>query len=379
MNLYLIFDNFGTEHINKDLIQIPRSLQRNESIDKYFVLCRDKIKEVECINPPTLIRTFNFTRTLFYLYWILKYAKSKDIINVYHLCFRSAFFILILKYIKKDLITYLRADINNSTHSLAIAENIGKTYIDIFCHPRSNVVKLVFAKLTLKFTDIISVENKSIYRFAKKWSTSNLILLPYGVSPDVNFINQNKCKQIIHVARLGDPNKRSELVVKAFNRSIREGLATIRQDWNLLLVGKSSKAFELWVSEYTKNQGIDNLVHLTGSLDHTNLMKEMSKSSICFNASQTESGPLVAIESLASGCILISTDVGIVPDLNISTYLIYNNELDIEEQGSLVLRKLFAETIDYQKMRHSALFYQKNYSWDELTIPLRETLKKICS
>lgn len=95
----------------------------------------------------------------------------------------------------------------------------------------------------------------------------------------------------------------------------------------LKMAGRGPLESEL--REHIARTGISHYVSLVGYLDQAELHKEMNSNALFLISSHSESFSLVAVEALNAGMSLLSTRVGIVPDLaNISDRIALFDSVD---------------------------------------------------
>jgi glycosyltransferase involved in cell wall biosynthesis len=64
-----------------------------------------------------------------------------------------------------------------------------------------------------------------------------------------------------------------------------------------------------------ENAGMENRVHFLGGLSHADLLDEFSHAQVSVLAAKQETAPVAVAESLATGCPVIATSAGGVPDM----------------------------------------------------------------
>jgi glycosyltransferase involved in cell wall biosynthesis len=129
------------------------------------------------------------------------------------------------------------------------------------------------------------------------------IRLPESVDRTPRAGNETALLRIIIVGRLS-PEKRFDVLLNA--------LAQLRQvPWELRVVGDGSEMARL--QHLSSAAGIDLSVHFLGY--QNNVQPYYESADLLVIASQSEGCPLVALEAMASGVLVLSTAVGSMPTL----------------------------------------------------------------
>ena len=119
----------------------------------------------------------------------------------------------------------------------------------------------------------------------------------------------NPVKTFVHISCFDDKSKN----ISGFLRSVKE-LSVLRQDFRCLMIGNGPDWLDM--KDYAGFLRIpEGLVQFTGVLNGTSLAEVLRKTDFSVLSSLYETFGTVVIESLASGVPVVSTSVGISPDV----------------------------------------------------------------
>lgn len=175
-------------------------------------------------------------------------------------------------------------------------------------------VQRIFAR-----TKLLSVEDVGTHQeYIKKYNiTCKFEIVPNLVEPCKEILQKEKI--ILHVARIGDWSKNSELVVRSFLKS------EIAKSYRLILVGSMTSEFKKWFSTLSKSN-----VEYAGMLNYMELSDLYRKAKFLYLPSEVETFANVFGESLSFGLNIITSintalanyklpGVTIVEEININT------------------------------------------------------------
>lgn len=371
---FILFDNLMPIHRHKDVVEIPLALKRLGVIQRVRGFPGSNMADVDGVLTIAAVwRTFWVVRILAILMAVFREVRPGDIVNCYHFSLRTLTVLILLRlFIGKKVIIYLRADMNRAPRTRRLAELMSRGAIEAFelsyLYLASRACRLI-----CRLVDIVSVESCVINESARYWP-GEVILVSYGHSFHLGSIDRclkgaSREPQVVHVARLGDGNKRSEAVVQAFLR------AKYMKGWSLKLVGQTTENFGNWLESFVDSTVNDRAVERTGVLDYHELSELLVRSRICVVASRSESGPLVAVEAVSLGLTLVSTSVGVVEDLAGDVVLV-SEQAEGEELVDEIALALHAaaESSQRQYLSTECGAYE-TYKWDHVVAPLAHCLQ----
>ena len=229
-------------------------------------------------------------------------------------------------------------------------------------HENKSYLKRIFFKyLTsfgLKFSDIYSVTSKCDKEFLlknfKNTDNSKIIIRPNWVILKNDFtqnLNEKRnSKKIVSVGRL-ETQKNYSLIIKALEGS----------DYELDIFGNGSLKHGLTKEAEKLNVNIN----FHGIVDNKDLVKSLKDYKFYISSSIFEGNPKSVLEAMASGCVIIASDIKNHTEfLNENNSLLFNNNDDS-------LKNLFQNlNIDEKKLNNlrdnSIITVKKLYSLDSL-------------
>ncbi len=174
--------------------------------------------------------------------------------------------------------------------------------------------------IVLKHIDrIITVDigTKEFYEKKYPWIKSKIILIEVGINTDL-FIPMDKYKLrekynldredklVLFIGRL-EKEKNLEFLINSFNE-----LKIKNKKCKLILVGDGRERNNL--ENLVRKLKLENSIVFKGALDHNKIPEIINCSDVLTICSMYESGPLVAIESLACGIPVVTNDIGRVKE-----------------------------------------------------------------
>lgn len=230
-------------------------------------------------------------------------------------------------------------------------------------------------RFVMKNSDIITVNsiatrNELVNRFPIY--SSKIKVIPMGV--DINLFKNRKIKKpkkysknkiLLFVGRLSDQKGLQYLI-----DSIPD-IAKYDSKVKLLIIGEGP--YEKVLQERLLNSDIEKHVEFLGAMSKTEIAKYYNFSDIFVMPSLstktgTEALGLALLEAMASGCVVIGTNVGGIPFSIKNNY----NGILIKQKDKLELSNAIITLLKNKKNStklgtKAAEFARKNYSWDEIS------------
>lgn len=302
-----------TKNVNlvKDMGMIPYKLFRLFGYDS-SVACYENDeysylkKEVAGLKIDFVKRNFN-NYSIDGMLYLIKKARKIDVLQIFHTTLSSVVYAYTYKFLNPKGKLYIKLDCSHK-----LPERI------------NTLNKLQFKMLNNFFdkADLISVEQEELFIKLKDMlpkQSKKMIRVPNGIDYDyykennIDYDYSEKENTILNVARIGAPEKNTEMLLEAFSRI--ENIDKMK--WKLVCVGDIEKGFNNYINTfYEKNPKLKEKVIFKGAIDDRNaLYEEYKKAKIFCLTSLFESFGFAFIEAASLGDIIVSTDVGIAKEI----------------------------------------------------------------
>jgi glycosyltransferase involved in cell wall biosynthesis len=163
----------------------------------------------------------------------------------------------------------------------------------------------IYRWLSKKCVRVIAVSREVCnYLYAQAGISSITISNP--ITGGFKSCKRDLAKPVFVVAGRLVAQKNPSLAIKSFELALR--LKLIPEKSTLLIIGQGPLMPVLL--EEVKCLGIEESVQFIGAVDHDVLLAHLAKSTTLISSSQIEGDPLVRLEALASGCMVVSTSTG---------------------------------------------------------------------
>lgn len=359
-----IFPVTENVHLIKDVGMIPFILHKNFGYDSTIASYRNGeygYLESEVKGLKQVFISEKFKNPIFDVLWFLLLNFRKyDIVQCYHFQRPSLWFLFFFKFLKKITFskgfTFLKLDAVDAIKDLKLnAEN----------------------KFLSKNVDLISVETKKLHDYLNTNNTIyrkvEYIANGFYCKGENNLINfDTKQNLIITVGRIGTFQKNNEILLLAFKK-----FALINNEWKLEIIGPIEDSFKLYIKEFFElNPILIDRISFTGSITDRRILEDKyNRAKIFILTSRFEGFPLVFLESIKSGCTIISTDIA--PAYDITDNEKFGALFPIEDSDALA--KVLERVIkDEDKLRSDCAniqeFAYKTYSWDIISIHINDLI-----
>ncbi|MDF2882333.1 MAG: glycosyltransferase [Clostridiaceae bacterium] len=299
--------------------------------------------------------------------YLNKFSNKIDVLQIFHVTLRSVLYAYVYKSKNSGGKIFLKLDCTEQ-----LLEKIkGLT----------GIKKMIFMSYFNK-VDVIGVEQKELY--------SQLIeILPKFKNKIINITNgidysstdlyndiqySSKENNIITVGRIGSIEKCSDKIMEAFSMLDEE----ILNQWKLIFIGPIEDGFKQYINSFfIKNPNLKDKIIFTGGIeDRHRLNKYYLKSKIFCLSSQYESFAIALLEAASFGNVIVSTNVGIAPEL-----VQGDQGRIVRENKAESLKDALKEIIlDDNKEKYSNYMVQlckSEYNWDIIVDKLKEKLTAI--
>lgn len=310
------------------------------------------------------------------LIYLFKNSKSIHVLNLYHFRIESIVFGFIYKLLNPNGILYLKADLslwkfrdNNfeqyETSALKrwLYLSVWPKYVFILFKVSGKVFNLITSE-TLEATDWIK---------SKVGEGARVCYLPNGINRTrVENIHvkdiKKRLKIILIVSRIGEYQKDHEMILDSLNNINLNG-------WQVHFCGPVKPTF---MKKCLKHKKTDSFVFHGSISDPDVLLSHFANASVSIVTSRWESFCFVSLESFMLGTYLISTPVGIGPELislDENTGEIINNKEELQES---LTRIISDDTFLRAKknMQKKKTMHEQFY-WDRISQRLKGQLEEI--
>lgn len=315
----LIFNHFEEVHLGKDVYLFPYYWKQEYGDEVEIVypstpMNKDFPSSIKGVKLSALRSLGNTTSFFLYREWnfvvyLLKNARSIDILFRFHYTLMTAIMILLYKFFNKRGKVYVKLD--GYIDALFLAES---RFL------RDKIKKYILLQ-SLEKVDLLTCETSTYY---KKLMTSNLLsdcfkrklrILENGFDEDelisMRFQERNIKENImITVGRLGTFEKNTEMLLNA--------LAKVDlKDWKFYLIGPVEESFRLRINDFFRQypEKKVSVIVVDAIYDKKKLWDFYNRSKIFVLTSRSESYALVLNEALRFKNYIISTEVGAAEDL----------------------------------------------------------------
>lgn len=280
--------------------------------------------------------------------------KNYDVVNFYNYGSSVYRWAYLCKKYNPNIIVYSKLDMSSSGYNHFTKGGLLRK------------IKNLYEKILSRYIDFFSVESTAYYEILKTniMFSKRLEYIPNGVALIDNLPVCKKDNIILHVAKLGNYDKNSEVLLISLQKISKN----IIENWKVYLIGSYTKEFYMFLEKiYTESPHLKNIVMLIGEItDRHKLYEYYSKSKIFCLASRTESFGIVSIEALFFNNYLLLSNYGpvvndIIPDDKIGK-IIYNN---VPAMWSEELTEAMQKNLDYMTDENIGRRYiEKNFNYD---------------
>lgn len=369
-------------HLIKDVGQIPYQMHRNFGY-KSTVVCYKNSPEYAYLNDEAEGLELHFLEqkgsTFFWekapLQYVIKNARSIEVLNLYHLTQASLLYGVVYKLLNPKGILYLKLDFNLQRYreqGIQFSENVWKESVHQW-----------LLNVFLRKADIISAETRESEEiFPKRNSLFNNLMLyvPNGVdqsqlgnSMSTTTDLSEKENIIITVGRIGLPVKNHDVLLKALSKIKLEG-------WQVYFIGPIQDAFKPVIEKfYDEKPALKEKVHFTGTIvDRSELYSFYRKAKIFCLPSRSEGFPMVLVEALCFGNYIVGTDgitsINEVTKAGNLGHIIPAND-PVQLKGAL--EQVTTKGFYTAALQKNILNHSKKYSWQKIVKALHQRIEKI--
>lgn len=294
-------------------------------------------------------------------------AKNINVLQLFHITLRTVFYTFAFKFFNPKGKIFLKLDCTNRL-------------IDVI--KSLNKFKFKLLTLFLNKVDIIGVEQSGLYEELKEVinkQSQKLLLIPNGIDfessskyNDINFTNKQNI--ILHVGRIGSPEKATDVLLNAISKI--SGIEN--STWKIIMVGPIEENFKSYIDNFfNSNEGLKNIIEFKGPIyDREELFEEYKKAKIFCLSSKYESFGIALLEAASFGDVIISTDVGIAKEI-----VGFNNGAIVKvgdiEMLSSNIRKLMFDTNLEKCSKITEAKCRNKFDWNNIVAVLNKKLLEV--
>lgn len=296
------------------------------------------------------------------LYFIMRYGRRFDILQMYHYDRKSLYCLFFFK-----LVTFFK----------------GKTYLKLDADHHVKDFRYVgfngwVASRLMKTIDLVSVESKELYHFmnAANIYQRPVIYIPNGYTPVVNSelsLLKKRSDLILTVGRIGTLQKGTDILLEAFAK-VSDDLG----DWKMHLIGPMEVSFQSYVQDFfIKYPALADRIYFTGEVtDRDALRKMYGEAKLFVLPSRYESFGFVCLEAIDAGCYLIASDLG--PILDVTNRGLYASLFPSGDANSLaeVIKQAANTPIDtlQNKAVSAKQYIESDFRWPTICSHIAQLL-----
>lgn len=304
-----------------------------------------------------------------FLLYLAFNARKIDVLMTYNIKKRPIYYGLIYKLFNPKGFLYAKADTSQPYFGFYV-ENANILYKRWMTW---------LGKIFLSKCDCVSVESKPVFSAITQVDKNKLLLIPCGFDPDIadhlgvrkrSFAEKENI--VLHVARLGVPQKNSEMLLEAIANM------NIPKDWKFVFIGSSTNDFSHKYEAFCKNhpEKAERII-LTGPIeDKSVLFDYYSRSKIFCLPSLRETFGNVLTEALYFGNAIagsshIPSIVDLVDDHRNGILFDAKDPKDICEKLSTLMND---NTTLCSNSEHAIEYAHDNLIWKDVLSPLNDLI-----
>jgi len=176
---------------------------------------------------------------------------------------------------------------------------------DVLILPRKSLLYRLIIKYVFKKSDYIFSTSQSMADETAKYTRKDVKITPFGVDTNVFKVDKDSIRNPIKIGIVKslDNVYGIDILIRAFKELVeRNSLKTIK----LIIIGDGPQKF--FYKELVKELNLSSLVSFVGKIDNTELPKFYNSFTVSVFPSRSESFGVVALESMACECPVITSD-----------------------------------------------------------------------
>lgn len=301
--------------------------------------------------------------------WFIQNGRKINVLQLYHFKDESILIGLIYRLINPKGKLYLKLDLHPGIL------DIYKKDPNLFNKKTSRLYKLI------KF-NLITVESQELYEFIRskhpyfRENRDRVYYLPNGIDrmklPATIPPLKDRKDIILHIGRLGNIDKRTDIVLEAF-----AAVSDEFPKWKLVLIGTPEDGFFDYLKRFiTEHKSLENRIVYTGYLKtRKEVLDYYIRSKIIAFPSRYESFGLVIVEAGACGVVPVATQIPSLIDLTDNGRLGYLCPIDDTDLFIKQIRHAMSHEDELQEKSHEMVRYIHDcFEWSTICSRLKRLL-----
>lgn len=345
----------------KDVGMLPYAIYKKTGA-KVDIACYSEKKafpyingEVKGINIQS-IKKYTGRPTIDGFIYLLKNAKSIDILQLYHLTTSYNYWLIKTYYfLNPNGKVYLKLDTNYAMLQMNLSQK---------------------QRWIVNNVDTISAEILEVSaKLEVEWQRE-ILYVPNGVYwKNKEFIEwENKENIILTVGRIGSFQKNTELLLSIF-----ADLSNDKQNYVLHVIGPTEPSFNMYINHYFLKypQLKKRVVFLGNVTERCKLEEEYRKAKIFLFSSRWESYGIVLAEALMAGCYIVSPKIDSFDTITDYGRFGISFPLKNEKRGAEALKSAINRPVFKCKSTcmEAQKYARENFNWENIIDPILNSIK----
>lgn len=298
-SIYTMMEHLENMHLVKDVGMFPYTLYKELNYDAHILFYDKSPRDYTYIENEVkgLIlekrKKYTGNTVIDGIIWLFFNAKKIDILNLYHYKPSTFAWTLVYKIFNFHGLAWIKLDIDaDAGRKMSMKPYSWKWFL---------------TRTMLGRRVLVSAETKSFCEYANSKWPIKVRWIPNGILLKEIEEPVKKEKIILTVGRLGTKQKATEILLKAFRRA----LPKINREWKLILVGSFTPELRSYANELFQDYPeFGHRLIFCGEINDRNEINSIYRSATIFTMpSRWEGFGLAAIEAMAKGCFLLTSDI----------------------------------------------------------------------
>lgn len=300
--------------------------------------------------------------------YLKRNAPGIDALQLFHITLRSVVYAFAYKFYHRDGKLFLKLDCTDRL--IAVIRKLKgwqKWLLNAFLN-KVEVIGVEQSRLLHELQGVLPRQSQKLRFIPNGVDFARFATIKHKLRPDFH------CRQnvVLNVARLGSPEKGTDVLLQAFARI--KGIE--HAGWQLWLVGEIEPGFQAYLARFlADNPQLKGVVQVLGPVyDRDKLFSLYQTAKIFCLSSRFESFGLALLEAAALGDVIVSTDVGIARELTAAGNGIV---VGVEQPSALAtaLEQLIKSPRLPEYSERTVQICRERYDWDKIVSNLDSLLR----